>query len=259
MSTQNLPSPNAHYRRFGDPPRGETDDESAARGRICNPLHAGLMSFLQGENDEAWIKDAARLIREEGPEQFLVNMLHVLRESLADDPACPAHTSRSQNGKHTPASDLDKANLQKLADVEGLVYCSHDDFPMILVDGDFVCLAEFAFSHLDHSPVIDLISRPILSLVFQNGHTLPLIDPKTGGSLAINDEDYLLNTLNGLALVDLGWDDDLKLVILEFGQPMGSILDEDSDQDPLEALEVHLDSIRRITCPSQAYFPEDED
>jgi hypothetical protein len=34
--------------------------------------------------DEEWIRCAAKAIRAEGPEQFLVNMLDVLRQSLKE-------------------------------------------------------------------------------------------------------------------------------------------------------------------------------
>jgi hypothetical protein len=34
--------------------------------------------------DEAWVRACAKLIEEEGTEQFLVNLLHVLRESLPE-------------------------------------------------------------------------------------------------------------------------------------------------------------------------------
>jgi hypothetical protein len=35
-------------------------------------------------SDEEWVAAAATAIRNEGPEQFLVNMLYILRKSLGD-------------------------------------------------------------------------------------------------------------------------------------------------------------------------------
>jgi len=58
------------------------DSEENIRGLICNPIYAGVGPFPRLVPDEVWIGGAAKLIREEGPEQFLVNMLHVLRRSF---------------------------------------------------------------------------------------------------------------------------------------------------------------------------------
>jgi len=48
------------------------------RGLIANPVYAGIGPFPQVVPDEEWIRSAAKAIRVDGPEQFLVNMLHVL-------------------------------------------------------------------------------------------------------------------------------------------------------------------------------------
>jgi hypothetical protein len=58
------------------------DSEENIRGLICNPIYAGVGPFPRMVADEVWIGSAAKLIREEGPEQFLVNMLYVLRRSF---------------------------------------------------------------------------------------------------------------------------------------------------------------------------------
>jgi hypothetical protein len=58
------------------------DSEDNIRGLICNPIYAGVGPFPRMIADEVWIGAAAKLIREEGPEQFLVNMLYVLRRSF---------------------------------------------------------------------------------------------------------------------------------------------------------------------------------
>jgi len=47
---------------------------------LCNPTYAGIYPFLALVSDEAWVRSAALLISEEGSEQFLVNLLFVLRE-----------------------------------------------------------------------------------------------------------------------------------------------------------------------------------
>jgi hypothetical protein len=54
------------------------------RGTIANPIYAGLGSYPQLITDEQWVRAAAQAIREDGAEQFLVNLLYVLRQSLAE-------------------------------------------------------------------------------------------------------------------------------------------------------------------------------
>ena len=53
------------------------------RGLICNPIYTGMGPFKpQMVSDMDWIICAKRMVEEEGLEQFLMNMLFVLRESL---------------------------------------------------------------------------------------------------------------------------------------------------------------------------------
>ena len=60
----------------------QLDCEENIRGIICNPIYAGVGPFPRIVPDETWIGSATKLIDEEGPEQFLVNMLYVLRRSF---------------------------------------------------------------------------------------------------------------------------------------------------------------------------------
>ncbi len=57
--------------------------EAAVRGTICNPIYAGVGPYPQMIEDEMWVRAAAKMIEQEGVEQFLVNMLHVLRQSFS--------------------------------------------------------------------------------------------------------------------------------------------------------------------------------
>lgn len=184
-----------------------------------NPLAVGLGHFPAQMNEEAWLKLALAELEKEGPEQYLVNLLHVLRQKLAPEGG--------------------------LNEMEGFIHCTHDGFPMIMIDDEFICTAEYIFAHLENSPVVDLISTPNLTLIFQNGHTMPLYCAECGESMHINDEDRFLNTLNGLCIVDADWDYDNHVLLLEFGRPF----EPDNETIPLEALEVHLDSVRHIQCP----------
>lgn len=81
-SPQSLPAPNVTVRTSG-----ETEDFTPAqiRGMVCNPIYAGMGPYPQLIPDEKWVAAAAQMIRKEGAEQFLVNLLYVLRETLADD------------------------------------------------------------------------------------------------------------------------------------------------------------------------------
>lgn len=55
---------------------------SKMRSLICNPIYAGVGPFPALVDDDTWIRAAAQMIRNEGAEQFLVNMLFVLREAM---------------------------------------------------------------------------------------------------------------------------------------------------------------------------------
>ncbi len=81
-----LPKPNAKMKMSGS---GMDFTQEEVRGMIANPVYAGIGPFPQLVPDDQWIRAAAKAIRADGPEQFLVNMLHVLRESLEHVKAGP--------------------------------------------------------------------------------------------------------------------------------------------------------------------------
>jgi hypothetical protein len=54
----------------------------AIKGILVNPIYTGLGPFPRLVDDDAWIRACAKLIEDEGTEQFLVNLLFVLRECL---------------------------------------------------------------------------------------------------------------------------------------------------------------------------------
>jgi hypothetical protein len=74
-----LPKPTVEMNVSG----GEMTEQNV-RAMLCNPIYAGIADFPPMINDEQWIRAAARGIEEDGAEQWLVNMLHVLRASLAN-------------------------------------------------------------------------------------------------------------------------------------------------------------------------------
>lgn len=59
----------------------ETLSPEEFRGILHNPIYAGVPPFPPITTDEEWIAAAVSLIAEEGPVQFLVNLLAVLRET----------------------------------------------------------------------------------------------------------------------------------------------------------------------------------
>ena len=77
-----LPKPNATFRA------NDQEGEFTAAdilGMVCNPIYAGMGPFPQLIPDEDWVAAASQAIKKEGSEQFLVNMLYLLRLSLAGE------------------------------------------------------------------------------------------------------------------------------------------------------------------------------
>jgi hypothetical protein len=249
-----LPGPTVEHVRALD---GMTD--AATRGMLSNPIYTGIPPFSQVVSDAAWVHAAAALIREDGPEQFLVNLLHVLRSSMADVFAAQADLADDMDD--TPAEflrsnengDLDEylvkdedgdlAGYPWQAPLEGLLVCSHDDLPMLFLDGEYVCVAEYLFAHLADAAVVDVIDEPVFTLVFQNGHTLPLYCPHCGESLHIDNESSMLEELAGSIIDDVWWQDEEDTLTLEFSRPAG-----ETDQ-PGQSVTIHLNSVRGLTCP----------
>ncbi len=77
-SQRKLPPPNAAFRTSG-----QTGDITPAevRGMISNPVYAGMGPFPALVSDEEWVAAATQAIKKEGAEQFLVNLLYVLRQT----------------------------------------------------------------------------------------------------------------------------------------------------------------------------------
>ena len=72
-----LPKVNVEFGRSGD-----EMTPAKMRGMICNPIYAGIDPFPALISDEEWVRAATQMIKKEGREQFLVNLLYVLRESF---------------------------------------------------------------------------------------------------------------------------------------------------------------------------------
>jgi hypothetical protein len=77
-----LPAPNVVVARAGTPKR-ELSPE-AVKGILLNPIYTGLGPFPRLVEDATWVRACSKLIEQDGPQQFLVNLLHVLRECLPE-------------------------------------------------------------------------------------------------------------------------------------------------------------------------------
>lgn len=78
-----LPKPNVDLSPSVD---GDVTPEQV-RALFCNPLFTGIAHFPKTVDDETWVRSAMQAIREHGSEQWLVNMLYVLREFLGTNTA----------------------------------------------------------------------------------------------------------------------------------------------------------------------------
>jgi hypothetical protein len=84
-SNKPLPAPNVVVARTGTSP--EQLSPEAVRGILVNPIYTGVGSFPRLIEDAAWVRACAKLIEQEGKEQFLVNLLYVLRECFQEEPS----------------------------------------------------------------------------------------------------------------------------------------------------------------------------
>ena len=78
-----LPSANVVVARSGTPPRQLSPE--AVKGILVNPIYTGVGPFPRLVEDAAWVRACAKLIEQEGADQFLVNLLYVLRECLPSE------------------------------------------------------------------------------------------------------------------------------------------------------------------------------
>ena len=79
-----IPEPNVGTHEVELGTNQEEWTEEQVRFILCNPFVVGMGPFPSVIPDEQWIRCNARLIRDEGPEQFLVNLLAVLRDSFEE-------------------------------------------------------------------------------------------------------------------------------------------------------------------------------
>jgi hypothetical protein len=76
-----LPLPNVEFVPSGTRPGSMTAE--GIKGILVNPLNAGAGPFPAIVADADWVAACKRMLEEEPAEQFLVNLLFMLRQSLA--------------------------------------------------------------------------------------------------------------------------------------------------------------------------------
>ena len=75
-----LPVPDVEFIPSGTPSSEFT--EAGIKGMFMNPVYAGVAQFPALVNDKQWVAECRKILEQDGPEQFLVNMLFLLRETL---------------------------------------------------------------------------------------------------------------------------------------------------------------------------------
>lgn len=92
-SEKNLPEPTARFLSSEGSP--EDFGEAGIRGMLCNPVYAGVGAPALVD-EQQWIASANKQIEEDGPEQFLVNMLFVMRQTISHDPQPDIRPTKSK-------------------------------------------------------------------------------------------------------------------------------------------------------------------
>ena len=77
-----LPIPNARFKQSEYQSQFTVED---TRGIIINPAYTGLRGYPRRISDELWIKANIELLETLGPEQYLVDLLHILRQTIGKD------------------------------------------------------------------------------------------------------------------------------------------------------------------------------
>jgi hypothetical protein len=60
-------------------------DKPGMRGIMMLPFYAGMGPYPALVDDESWVRANLTVLKEDGPEQYLVNLLAVLRAAMAPE------------------------------------------------------------------------------------------------------------------------------------------------------------------------------
>jgi hypothetical protein len=75
-----LPRPNVSVPESGDDP--SKFGVAGVKGMVMNPIYAGVGEYPKMIPDDQWVAAARQVLAEDGPDQFLVNLLYVLRRTF---------------------------------------------------------------------------------------------------------------------------------------------------------------------------------
>jgi hypothetical protein len=78
-----LPEPDVEFVVSGTRPEDST--AAGVKGIIMNPIYAGVAQFAPNVTDKEWVAACRTVIEEDGSEQFLVNMLALLRSTFGHE------------------------------------------------------------------------------------------------------------------------------------------------------------------------------
>jgi hypothetical protein len=147
--------------------------------------------------------------------------------------------------------------------LDGVLMCGEHNCPMIRIGDDYRCVIGYTDSMLGGETLDDFIpgsgdEQPI-TLVFSNGHTLPLLCPCCGGPYQFKSKkasDKFLKTLtrqrlrlHALAYIPVREDvphGGLELVFVPGDSPAAGLADGGDLPEGSQLLQVHLDSVRGI-------------
>lgn len=142
-----------------------------------------------------------------------------------------------------------------------LTWCEEHNCPLVRVGVGYECVVERVGAHLMDKQVQDIIpasDRTPITLVFHDGHTLPLFCPDCGDALhvAAEQEDKFLEEFAGLYVIGVAYlepgaaeDNSPEMIALAFGQQPG--LNPEVSDVVMQELYLHLESARRLTCPGE--------
>ncbi len=147
--------------------------------------------------------------------------------------------------------------MQTAGSLDGLLRCSEHGCPMLRIGNQYECVIERVNAHLGGKRVKDILpdnhGTPF-ALIFDDGHTLPLLCPDCGRSLHVSheNEDQVLNEVTGLYLVGLASvepEEERSGLALVFSRDPNANLENPATST--QEIVLHLDSARRLTCPDE--------
>jgi hypothetical protein len=77
-----LPEPDVEFMTGDQRPDHWTG--AGVKGIVMNPVYAGVGGFPPYVSDKQWVAACKRVMEQDSPEQFLVNLLFVLRKTFGD-------------------------------------------------------------------------------------------------------------------------------------------------------------------------------